>query len=63
MKVIVVFEFSHIKDPDSEEATKVVETMTGECYRMQVAFDASNCYVDDCIEGAYDEQNEGDNDD
>ena len=49
MKVIVVFEFEDV-EVDSPEADKAVQDITDECYRMQVAFDASACYVEDCVE-------------
>ena len=49
MKVIVVFEFEDV-EVDSPEADKAVQDITDECYRMQVAFDANACYVEDCVE-------------
>jgi hypothetical protein len=48
MRVIVVFEFEGI-DPDSREADQIIEEMTEECETMCIAFDATNCWVDDCI--------------
>jgi hypothetical protein len=48
MRVIVVFEFEGI-DPDSKEADQIIEEMTEECETMCIAFDATNCWIDDCI--------------
>jgi hypothetical protein len=45
MKVLVVFEFENIANPDSEEATTKVEEITEACETMQVAFDANACWV------------------
>ena len=45
MKVLVVFEFESIANPDSEEATTKVEEITEACETMQVAFDANSCWV------------------
>jgi hypothetical protein len=50
MKVIVVFEFENIEDPNSAEASEIVQAITQDCETMQVAFDASSCYVEDCVE-------------
>ena len=50
MKVIVVFEFENIEDPNSAEASEIVQAITEDCETMQVAFDASSCYVEDCVE-------------
>jgi len=49
MKVIVIFEFENIENPDSPEADAVVKAITEDCETMQVAFDASGCWVDECI--------------
>ena len=48
MKVLVVFEFEDI-DPNSEMADQIVNEITEECETMGIAFDASNCYIDDCV--------------
>jgi hypothetical protein len=48
MRVIVVFEFKGV-EPDSPEADRIIEEMTEECETMGIAFDASNCWVDDCV--------------
>ena len=50
MKVIVVFEFSEITNPNSPEANEVVDSITQDCKVMQEAFNATDCYVEDCIE-------------
>jgi hypothetical protein len=49
MKVIVVFEFDEIGDPNSPEATKVVQAITEDCETMQVGFDASGCWVQEVL--------------
>jgi hypothetical protein len=49
MKVLVVFEFENIANPDSDEATAKVEEITQACETMQVAFDASACWVDEVV--------------
>ena len=48
MRVIVVFEFEGI-DPNSKEADQIIEEMTEECETMCIAFDATNCWIDDCV--------------
>jgi hypothetical protein len=48
MRVIVIFEFEDI-EPDSGEADRIIEEMTEECETMRIAFDASNCWIDDCV--------------
>ena len=48
MRVIVIFEFEDI-EPNSSEADQIIEEMTEECETMRIAFDASNCYIDDCV--------------
>jgi hypothetical protein len=48
MRVIVIFEFEDI-EPNSSEADQIIEEMTEECETMRIAFDASNCWVDDCV--------------
>ena len=49
MKVIVVFEFDEISDPNSPEATQVVQAITEDCETMQVGFDASGCWVQEVL--------------
>ena len=49
MKVVVIFEFAQISDPNSPEANKVVDALTQDCKVMQEAFGATDCYVDDCV--------------
>jgi hypothetical protein len=48
MRVIVVFEFKGV-EPDSPEADRIIEEMTEECETMGIAFDANNCWIDDCV--------------
>jgi hypothetical protein len=48
MRVTVVFEFKGV-EPDSPEADQIIEAMTEECETMGIAFDASNCWIDDCV--------------
>jgi hypothetical protein len=48
MRVIVIFEFDDI-EPNSSEADQIIEEMTEECETMRIAFDASNCWIDDCV--------------
>jgi hypothetical protein len=48
MRVIVVFEFEGV-NPDSEKADQIIEEMTEECETMCIAFDATNCWIDDCV--------------
>jgi hypothetical protein len=48
MRVIVVFEFEGV-DPNSEKADQIIEEMTEECETMGIAFDATNCWIDDCV--------------
>ena len=49
MKVIVVFEFDHIDDPNSPEADLIVDAIKQDCETMQVGFDASGCWVEEVI--------------
>ena len=48
MRVTVVFEFKGVQ-PDSPEADEIIEAMTEDCETMGIAFDASNCWVDDAV--------------
>ena len=48
MRVTVVFEFKGVQ-PDSPEADEIIEAMTEDCETMGLAFDASNCWVDDAV--------------
>jgi hypothetical protein len=45
--VYVVFEFERVK-PDSKKADRIIEEITEACETMSIAFDANNCWVDDC---------------
>jgi hypothetical protein len=51
MRVIVIFEFEGV-EPDSPKADRIIEAMTGDCETMGIAFDANNCWIDDCVEWA-----------
>jgi hypothetical protein len=48
MRVTVVFEFKGVA-PDSPEADEIIEAMTEDCETMGIAFDASNCWIDDAV--------------
>lgn len=48
MRVIVVFEFKGV-EPNSSKADQIIEEMTEECETMGIAFDANNCWIDDCV--------------
>jgi hypothetical protein len=45
MKVLVVFEFDGVEDPNSPEADAKVRAIAESCETMQVAFDANACWV------------------
>lgn len=49
MVVKVIFKFNGINNPDSEEATAKIEEITEDCETMRVAFDASECFIDDAL--------------
>ena len=53
MRVTVIFEFKGVQ-PDSPEADQIIEAMTEDCETMGIAFDASNCWVDDAV--AYEDE-------
>jgi hypothetical protein len=48
MKVLIAFKFEGV-EPDSPEADRIIEEMTQECETMGIAFDAHNCWIDDCV--------------
>jgi hypothetical protein len=48
MKVLIAFEFEGV-EPNSPEANRIIEEMTQECETMGIAFDADNCWIDDCV--------------
>ena len=48
MKVLIAFEFEGV-EPNSPEADRIIEEMTEECETMGIAFDANNCWIDDCV--------------
>ena len=47
LRVVVMLEFNDISDPNSPKADEIVQAVTDECYRMRVAFDANECWVED----------------
>ena len=49
MSVVVIFKFEGINNPDSEEATTKIEEITESCETMRVAFDATECYIEDAL--------------
>lgn len=55
MVVVVIFKFDGIDNPDSEQATAKIEAITEDCETMRVAFDASECYIEDALCEADDE--------
>jgi hypothetical protein len=57
MRVTVVFEFKGV-EPNSSKADRIIEEMTEECETMGIAFDANNCWVDDCVASV--DEDEGD---
>jgi hypothetical protein len=48
MKVIVVFEFKGV-DPNSPTADRLIDEIGEACETMRIAFDANNCWIDDCV--------------
>jgi hypothetical protein len=48
MRVIVIFEFEGV-EPIVLKQTLIIEAMTGDCETMGIAFDANNCWIDDCV--------------
>jgi hypothetical protein len=59
VKVIVIFEFENIENPNSPEADAIVEAIGESCETMQIAFDANACYVEDCVEHFVDSKLKG----
>ena len=62
MKVLVIFEFENIEDPNSPEADAKVQAITEDCETMQVAFDASGCWVQEVFGGDLPTEEVGDPD-
>jgi hypothetical protein len=54
LRVVVVFEFEGVDDPNGEKADAITNSITQDCETMQVAFDASGCWVDDVYVGEED---------
>ena len=49
MIILVAFEFEGV-DANSERADQIINEISEECETMGIAFDADNCYVDDCVD-------------
>jgi hypothetical protein len=49
MKVLVVFQFDEVS-ADSAEAESIVSQVSESCEFMQVGFDASGCWVQECFD-------------
>ena len=48
MRVFLCIDFDGV-DPDSEQADDIVDEISEACERMQISFNASNCFVDDAL--------------
>lgn len=48
MKVLVAIEFEGV-EPNSEQADQIIEMVGDACETIGVGFDASSCYIDDCV--------------
>lgn len=48
LRVMLAFEFEDIS-PDSAEEDDIVNSLSVECERMAVAFDAQSCWVDNAF--------------
>ena len=49
MKVLVIFHFDEVS-ANSAEAESIVSQITESCEFMQVGFDASGCWVQECFD-------------
>ena len=47
LRVVVVFEFNNVGDPDNPSADEIVQAISSECETMKIGFDASACYIDE----------------
>lgn len=47
LRVLVVFKFNAIDDPDSDEAHAIVETLIGECDRFRAESGADAVWVEE----------------
>ena len=48
MRVMICLEFEGV-DCNSEQADAIIESINADCETMQVAFDATSCWVDDAF--------------
>ena len=48
MKILVAIEFEGV-EPNSEQADQIIEMVGDACETIGVGFDASSCYIDDCV--------------
>jgi hypothetical protein len=47
LRVVVVFEFEGITDPDSAMSDVITESITQDCEEMRGSYGATACWVDD----------------
>ena len=47
LRVVVVFEFEGIDDPDSAMSDVITESITQDCEEMRGSYGATACWVDD----------------
>lgn len=47
--VMVIFKFEGINNPNSEKASAKLDAINEECETMRVAFDASECYIEEVL--------------
>ena len=47
LRVVVVFEFEGIKDPDGAMSDVITESITQDCEEMRGNYGATACWVDD----------------
>lgn len=47
LRVVVVFEFEGIKDPDGAMSDVITESITQDCEEMRGSYGATACWVDD----------------
>lgn len=47
LRVVVVFEFQGIDDPDSAMSDVITESITQDCEEMRGSYGATACWVDD----------------
>jgi len=54
LRVVVVFEFEGVTDPDSAMSDVITNTITKDCEEMRGNYGASACWVDDVFVGEED---------